>query len=297
MQKIFVAGDVTFNSLLYLEAFPQPRSQTVFSRGFHETVGGTAAGKALNLHRLGFNVTLHGLIGDDLYGERIRAVFERERLTFVYDLDPKGTQRHVNLMADSGGRISIYAAYATFDPVIDLVRLETIIGESDYVVLNLSNYCRRLIPLARQHNKPVWCDVHDYDGANLYHQEFIEAADTLTLSSDALPDYRSFMERMIAAGKRLVICTHGKQGATALTPDGRWIEAPALTGYQQVDTNGAGDAFFAGVLSGHAAGDPVEKSLRLGAVVAGLCVSSSELYYPSLSPALVEAEYTRRYAP
>lgn len=303
MTKVFVAGDVTFNSLIYLERFPQPVAQTVFSKGFHETVGGTAAGKALNLARLGLEVTLHGLIGDDEPGRFIQQVFEREKLErlekldFVYDIDPKGTQRHVNLMEDSGARISIYAAYATFEPVIDLERIAGCVASSDIVALNLSNYCRRIIPLAKQHGKPVWCDIHDYDGKNEYHRDFIAGADVITMSSDAMPDYRAFMEKLIADGKQLVICTHGRKGSTALTADGRWIETPAITSYAQKDTNGAGDAFFAGVLYGYARGDEIERCLRLGSVTAGLCVTSSELYDPSLSAENVDVEYIRHWPP
>src|SRR5512145_524539 len=108
MKNILVVGDVTFNMMIYVDHFPEPKPQTVFSQSFHETIGGTAAGKALNLNRLGFDVTLHGLIGNDLPGTLIQRFFEQEKLRFVYDLDPKGTQRHVNLMENSGSRISIY---------------------------------------------------------------------------------------------------------------------------------------------------------------------------------------------
>ena len=188
MVSILVAGDVTFNSLLYLDQFPQPKPQTVFSRDFRETLGGTAAGKALNLHKLGVDVTLHGLIGDDPPGQFIRAYCEHAGVQCLFDIDPRGTQRHVNLMNASGGRISIYASYATFDPVIDLDRLAALIPTCDIVVINLSNYCRQIIPLAEQHAKPIWCDIHDYDGHSDYHREYIEHADYLTMSSDALPD-------------------------------------------------------------------------------------------------------------
>ncbi len=37
------------------------------------------------------------------------------------------------------------------------------------------------------------------------------------------------------------------------------------------------------------------RCLRLGAVVAGLCVTSTELFHPDLSAALVEVEYARHY--
>jgi sugar/nucleoside kinase (ribokinase family) len=297
MTNVFVAGDVTFNSLIYLERFPQPVAQTAFSKGFHETVGGTAAGKALNLARLGLDVTLHSLIGEDAPGQFIRQYFAREKLDFVYDIDPKGTQRHVNLMEDSGARISIYVAYATFEPLIDLERIAGCVAQCDVVALNLSNYCRRIIPLAKAHDKPVWCDIHDYDGKNAYHRDFIDGADVITMSSDVMPDYKPFMEKLIAGGKQLVICTHGRKGSTALAADGRWIETPAITSYPQKDTNGAGDAFFAGVLYGYTRGDEIERCLRLGSVTAGLCISSSELYDPELSAEKVEAEYSHHYPP
>ncbi len=295
MTSILVAGDVTYNGLIYVEHFPEPKSQTVFSKGFLETVGGTAAGKALNLGRLGLDVTLHSLIGDDAPGRTIQQFFAREPITLTTDFDPKGTQRHINLMDDEGGRISFYVAYATFEPEIDLARLGACIAQSDIVVLNLSNYCRRLIPLAKQHAKPVWVDIHDYDGKNPYHQDFIDGADVLTMSSDAMPDYRQFMEQQIDAGKQLVVCTHGRRGSTALTAQRDWIETPAITSYPQRDTNGAGDAFFAGLLYGRIRGYSVERCLRFGAITAGLCVTSPELFDPDLSAAKVEAEYTRLF--
>jgi sugar/nucleoside kinase (ribokinase family) len=295
MTAVVIAGDITFNSLIYLHKFPQPRPQTLFSTGFNETVGGTAAGKALNLRRLGLDVTLHGLIGDDPPGQHIRELFAREKLTLIADIDPKGTQRHVNLMAEDGGRISIYVQYATFEPAINLSRLDAEIAQSDLVVLNLSNYCRRLIPLAKQHDKPIWCDIHDYDGQNDYHRDFIDGANVLTMSSDAMPHYKSFMERLIAEGKQLVVCTHGRAGATALTAGGGWITVPALTSYEQRDTNGAGDSFFAGLLYGYTQEYALEKCLRLGAIVAGLCVTSEELFYPELSVQTVEFEYALHF--
>jgi len=292
--NIFVAGDVTLNSLIYMDHFPAPQPQTIFSKRFHETVGGTGAGKALNLHKLGLNVTFHGLIGRDYYGDLIRRRFEQEHLPFFYDVDPAGTQRHVNLMEDSGARISIYVAYATFEPVLDLAPIESAVIQSDLVVINLSNYCRQIIPLAKKHNKPLWCDIHDYDGANPYHAEFIESSDCFTMSSDRMPAYRAFMQAQIASGKQVVVCTHGRTGSTALSTNGAWIETPGLP-YTQIDTNGAGDSFFAGLLYGFTQGCDLARSVRLGTLLGGLCVTSPELVYPDLSAELLEAEYLHHY--
>jgi sugar/nucleoside kinase (ribokinase family) len=95
------------------------------------------------------------------------------------------------------------------------------------------------------------------------------------------------MERLIAAGRRLVVCTNGARGVLALTADGRRIEVPVEPVDAVVDTNGAGDAFMAGVVYGEILGLSIERSLRVGARVAALCVASRELASPDLSPAAV----------
>lgn len=295
MPKVLVVGGASWNTMIRLERFPEPRSQTVFAQGWHEAVGETGAGKALNLAKLGTEVTLHAMLGDDAPGARVREALERGGVRLLVDRDPAGTERHVNLMDADGGRISIYVASPTFEPALELDRLEALLPAQDAVALNIHNYARRLIPALRRAGKPVWCDVHDWDGENPYHRDFADAADVLFLSSDALPEYRPFMGRAIAAGKRLVVCTHGRAGSTAATSDGRWIETPIAPGFERRDTNGAGDAFFAGVLHAHLLGLAWERALRVGTLVAGLCVASEELANPGLSPARVDAEYGRVY--
>lgn len=294
MKSVFVVGGVSFDMVIYLERLPAAEPQTVFSRGGVETVGSTGAGKAFNLNRLGFDVTLHAMLGADARGEAVRGAFEAEKLCFLYDIDPLGTERHINLMDEGGGRVSIYVDYATFEPVVDLARLEPVITASDVIALNINNYCRTLIPLIKKYGKPIWCDIHDYDGKNPYHQDFIAAADYLFMSGDAMPEYRAFMQKMVERGKGLVVCTQGKHGATALIPDGTWIETPALD-YPFKDANGAGDSFFAGVLYGYLSGYAPEKSLRMGAIVGGLCVTVNTLFDPELSTAKVESEYRRHF--
>ncbi len=294
MKLILVIGGLSYNTMIYLSKLPDALPQTIFCQAYHETVGETGAGKALNLARLDFDVTFHALIGEDYYGSIIRGLFaQQEHLTFIGDIDPLGTHRHINLMDNEGGRISIYMQPGTFNPNIDLDRLDELIPQQDYIVLNIENYCREVIPLIQRACRPIWCDIHDYDGANPYHQDFIRAAEYLFMSSDALPEYRHYMEHFIRAGKKLVVCTHGKLGSTALTSDSNWIETPICSEYQQVDTNGAGDAFFAGFLYGYSHSYPIEKCLRMASIVAGLCVTSHELAYSDLYPKLIEVAYKK----
>ena len=288
MTRVLVVGGVSWDSILQLGDLPEPRAQTVFSRGFHETVGSTGAGKALNLARLGLDVTLHAFVGADPFGALVRERLAAEPLRFVAEHDPRGTERHVNLMADDGRRISIYAAYATFEPHYDAARLEALIADTDVVALNIINYARTLIPTIKRLGKPLWCDIHDWDGRNDYHRDFVAAADVLFMSDGAMPDTPAFMAAQIAAGKSLVVATRGAAGASALDATGRWHHTPAYPVPRVVDTNGAGDAFFSGLLYAHARGHALPRALRLAAIVGARCVSHPELADPALTAATVE---------
>jgi sugar/nucleoside kinase (ribokinase family) len=295
LQKVLVVGGATFDALIHLSVLPGPLPQTIHSCGFHETVGSTGAGKALNLSRLGLETTLHALIGADDYGERIRAALQVPNLHFRYDIDPQGTERHINLMDGAGRRISIFATRSSEEPRLDLAKFQPLIQESDLVVLNIIGYTKRLIPLCRQYAKPVWTDLHDWDGRDPFHQAYLDAAAYIFMSSDNLPDYRAVMAELIGRGKRLVVCTHGREGATAATAAGEWLEIPIIPAYRMVDANGAGDSFMAGFIYGHLRGYALKKCLGLATLCAGLCITVSELAYPGLSPALLEAAYREHY--
>jgi sugar/nucleoside kinase (ribokinase family) len=295
MARVLVTGSASYDALIQVGEFFAPRPGTVFSKSYHEVVGGTGAGKALALSRLFDQTVFHCFVGDDPAGRLIRQRFAQERLTLLAETDPAGTEHHVNIMNDRGERISIYARYATFEPEFQPESLESEIAAADRLVLNIINYCRRLIPLARKHGKEIWCDIHDYDGQNPYHDDFIAAADWLFMSSEGMADWRGFMKRMIAAGKKAVVCTHGRGGSTLLDARDRFFELPAIEAYERVDTNGAGDCFMSGFLYGHARGRSLEDCQKLATICGGLSVSSRELVHAALSVDFLEAEYLRHY--
>jgi sugar/nucleoside kinase (ribokinase family) len=244
MKKILVLGGASYDAIVHLDSFPIPTPQTIHQCQFHEAVGSTGVGKAANLCKLGFDVDLQILTGNDHQGVIIREYVSKLPLNLLNDTDPNGTERHVNLMNALGQRISIFLTSTSSNPPIQYEKYLPNIQAADLVVLNIVDYCRKFIPLLQEHKKEIWTDLHDYDGLNLYHQDFIEAANYIFMSSDNLPDYQDCMLKLIESGKKLLVCTHGSQGASLLTPDKHWIHTPVMDGFERVDTNGAGDAFF-----------------------------------------------------
>jgi acarbose 7IV-phosphotransferase len=293
MQKVFIIGGTTFDHIVYLAELPGNQPQTIHHAPFRETTGSTGSGKALNLTKLGVPNMLYSVLGDDVYGNKIIEHLQQSGVDFFYDIDPEGTERHINIMDAAGRRISMFITQSSETLNFSMAKIESSIQQADIIVLNIIGYCRQLIPLLANCNKPVWTDLHDYDGSSTYHTDFIDASQYIHLSSDNLPDYFPVMERLIAAGKELVICTHGKAGASLLAKDGTRIEQPAILSYPMVDANGAGDSFFSGFLYGWLNGRSPVRCMQMGAVCAGLCINDEELASRLLSPAYLEAAMKR----
>jgi sugar/nucleoside kinase (ribokinase family) len=187
-------------------------------------------------------------------------------------------------MDAAGRRVSIFVTQSSEMIDHDPGAVEQILSRSSVIVLNIIAYCRQLVPLVKKSGKPVWTDLHDYNGSNKYHDDFIDAAGFIHLSSDNLDDYKSVMEYFIRAGKELVVCTHGRRGATLLTKDGEWMEQSAIEGMEIVDSNGAGDSFFAGFLYTWLQQKSLKECLQHGAVCGAYSVTTHALTPPALSP-------------
>jgi sugar/nucleoside kinase (ribokinase family) len=291
MKTVAIIGGTTFDHIITLKQLPQPIPTTIHSAPFHEGTGSTGAGKALALTKLGVSNTLYSVIGDDHYGQYIIQDLENNGVDFIYDIDPKGTERHINIMDENGGRISIFIT--TSSEVIDTPdkKMESILATADIIVLNIISYCKSFIPQIVEAQKPIWTDLHDYDGSNAYHQPFIDAAQYIHLSSDNLTDYKSTMQSFINQGKELVICTHGKAGASLLTKHGIWLEQPGIANLPIIDANGAGDNFFAGFLVGWMNNLPLQTCLQYAAICGGYCVTSKGLVYEQLTPAFLKQQH------
>jgi sugar/nucleoside kinase (ribokinase family) len=126
---------------------------------------------------------------------------------------------------------------------------------------------------------PVWTDLHDYDGRADFHRPFIDVATHVFVSADGLAEPVAFLHRLVDEGVAVAVCTRGADGALAVDRDHReWrVEATAVD--DVVDTNGAGDAFFAGVLHATLDGAELVEALRAGSRQAARALES-----PHLSP-------------
>lgn len=272
MPKVFVAGPVSWNRLVVLDHLPEPRPHTVFARGHRTVLGGTSAGKALNLAHLGAEVTLRTVVGDDEEGRLITEALTAAGVEVIAEVVPKSEQ-HLNLMTPEGGRLSIYLELPSLTAPAHDERALAALAAADAAVVDLADPARPFLAAARERGVPVWCDVHDYDGKSVFQQDFVAAADHLFLNDDGMAeqDLIAFLEKHGRA-----VATQGAKGATAVV-DGETHHVDAVPLDEIVDTNGAGDAFFSGYLIAHLAGADTPTALRAGAEQAALCLGSPDL--------------------
>ena len=275
MRKVFVVGPVSWNQLVYLDRLPEPRPHTIFARHHVQALGGTSAGKSLNLAALGAEVTLSTVVGDDEQATWVRDRLTAAGIRLLAEQARGATERHLNLMTMDGRRLPIYldlspASHRRPDEV------EAALAGCEVAVIDLSEHSRPLLAEARAIGRPVWCDIHDYNGTDRFHHDFIEAADVLFLNDDGMADPLPFMRDRVTAGTKIVVLTQGAAGATAVTSSGQ-VHVPCAPVEQIVDTNGAGDAFFAGFLLTHLEGAPVDEALRAGHAQAARCLASPDL--------------------
>ena len=295
MKSVFVIGGTTFDHIISVKDFPKPIPQTIHNVSFYEATGSTGAGKALSLKKLDVPTVLYSVLGNDQYGKQIINYLEKEKVNFIYDIDPKGTERHINIMDSNGGRISMFITQSSEKPEISVNKIEKEIINADIIVLNIISYCKEIIPFLQKKQKPIWTDLHDYIDGNEYHKPFIDIADYIFLSSDNLNDYKQTMLKLIEDGKELVVCTHGKRGATALTKSGKWIDEPAISNFKLVDSNGAGDNFFSGFLWAYLTGKPINECMKYASICGALCITSKQLVYKNLTLNLLQDTYSKIY--
>ncbi|MBW8763573.1 MAG: carbohydrate kinase family protein [Microbacterium sp.] len=261
--SVFIAGPASWNSIVVLDRLPEPVPHMQFAEETWDTVGGTSAGKALSLTSLGRSVLLYALAGSDEHGGRVRAALADAGVPTRWG-GAEVTERHLNLMTRQGGRVSLYLASPSTTDGADDDELRSAMAAADAIVLDLAAEPLRLLPTALETGRPIWVDVHDYDGEAEFHRPFLEAADAVFCNADRLDDPVAFLRSCITAGATLAVCTLGADGAVAVDADGVEHRVGAVP-VEVVDTNGAGDAFLAGVLDASLSGASVSDALAAGA--------------------------------
>ncbi|MGK5636704.1 carbohydrate kinase family protein [Streptomyces sp. URMC 126] len=295
LHDVLVVGGAGVDTVVRVPSLPPPARDSVAVPPIHDYAGHTGTGVALGCHALGLATRFVDFVGDDPYGALVRSRLAGAGLAFTPVVTAAGTRRSVNLVDDTGARLSLYDARHP-----DTLRLPRevylpLLRRSRHVHLSIMDFARHLYDDLEASGRTVSTDLHDWDGDNPHHVEFALRSDVVFLSAaNVRGRLAEVMTSTVARGRAsVVVATAGADGCHLLTRGERAPRHfPAVRpGGPVLDASGAGDAFAAAFLFGRLADRPVEECVRYGLVAgAHACLS------PGTHGSFLDAAALRRRA-
>ena len=250
--KILVSGLLNTETTTAVRGFPihyYPIDYAFF--GVNTAVSGVAFNLAKALKTLGDEVQLASMTGHDFAAAYIRDALQELDISTQY-VQPKLRQTPSSVVLyDPDGKRQIYCDLKDIQETAYAFNASSLEGIDLVAACNI-NFNRPLLHLAKQTGKIIATDVHVLsDIYDEYNREFMEQADILFLSDEAVGDnYRAFMEQLADAYPcRIIVMGRGAKGAAIYLRDtGELTEMPATSAGTVVNTVGAGDALFSAFL-------------------------------------------------
>ncbi|MFC4030767.1 adenosine kinase [Streptomyces polygonati] len=265
---VLVLGGAGVDTIVRVPELPVPFADSHMVPAIETRAGQTGDFVSLAVHALGLRTHHLDMIGDDHPGDLVRQLHRDRGIPLTEVPQPAGTKRAVNLVGPDGRRLSLYDTSRSREtdrlPPATVTALAEV---SRHAHVSITHPCAFALPLLRAAGVTVSTDLHNWDGANPYHEAFAHQADLVFVSTTALADPERTMRRIAERGRAsAVIATAGAEGAYLLL-DGELTHIPAVPPPAPVvDSNGAGDAFAAGFLFGWLAGEPPLRCGLYGAV-------------------------------
>ena len=170
--------------------------------------------------QLGKRTAFIGYVGHDYSGRFIREEFGRDKIdTTALFIDPAGTSRSINFMYRDGRRKNFYDGKSHMHVKPDLEICQAILAQSKLAHFNIPNWARYLLPIAKNLDLTIACDIQDVVSADDgYRQDFIQYADILFFSAVNQAKPVALIETFLKAKPdQIVIAGLGAQGCAVGT--------------------------------------------------------------------------------
>lgn len=269
---VVVVGSINVDLVTTTERLPAP-GETVTGGTFGHHHGGKGANQAVAIARLGGNVVLIGMVGDDEYGGAARAELERDGValnevrigsehTGVAQILVDATGENLIAVAPGANReITGEVISESFDRVdADNAVVLTVLEIPDDAVLAAATAARRR----------GWPFVLNPAPARDLAPELLAACDVVTPNEhEARLLGAGSAEGLLDAGAAAVVVTRGARGADLLRAD-RPPHHQAAFDVDVLDTTGCGDAFSGTLAWGLANRLSIEDALEVAAAAGAL---------------------------
>ena len=278
MSKIIVSGLVNIETSMDIDAFPIEYSPIEYKFfGVNHMVSGVGFNVAKALKKLGDEVELYSIFGNDDFGNAILSELKKEKIPFKFIMKNENFQTPESIVLnDKNGVRKIYCDLKNVQETAYFDEKVSFNDVSLCVVTNI-NFNRNLINKIKEHNVLIASDVHvlsDLDDE--YNQDFLKSADILFLSNEGVMGYEGdFIKSLYEKyHNNIIVIGCGEEGALAYKGDeNRYFYEPANAPKGVKNTVGAGDALFSAFIHFYLKKKDIEYALKMATLFAGLKIS------------------------
>ncbi len=256
------------------------------------TGGGICSNSGITMARLGMKVGVLSYVGNDAWGPVVRNLYKSEGVDdSLLATHPTGATSTTVVTIDSTGERSflhcvgapkLLNARAILDRLDVFARTKMFLLGYYSLMPNLENELPEVFAKIRETGCKTALDAAGAGGTMQPLDRILPQLDVYIPSLNeaqhqtGLDDPRKIIETYRKCGAPgLLGVKLGKRGVLLSEKAGDFVEVPVVAAPGPVvDTTGAGDSFYAGLLTGLARGLPVAKAGRLGAAAGACCVTA-----------------------
>jgi ribokinase len=283
--RIVVVGSINMDLIVRSSRLPRP-GETVIGRETQELPGGKGANQAVAAARLEADVSMIGRVGNDGFGERLRAGLQEERIDMSRVVVTPGCASGLAIVAveDSGeNAITVIPGANARVTAADVLDAADLIREADVLLLQLEVPLETVlaaIEMARRHETVVI--LNPAPAPATFSPELLsvdvacpnetEAAALTGITVIDLADANQAARRLRAMGARNAVITLGARGAVVCESDGQCEHVESFE-VQAVDTTAAGDAFAAALAVSLARGKSISEGVQYACAAGALAAT------------------------
>lgn len=278
MQKIICIGHAAYDITLPIDTYPLENTKVRISPGV-ECGGGAAANAAYLLSKWGMNTLFVGMVGQDLYGERIQEEFRQigTNIDYLQTSDSFHTSTSYILANSSNGSRTIIVSRDKktflekqefdFEPLGILVDGE----EPEVSKYLLQKYPNSISVLDAGNLKPGIVELCPYVKYLVCSKDFAEEYTKLQISIDQMDHLKLAYQKLEDEFHNTIIITLGSDGSfTKIAED--WVVVPTLFIEHPIDSTAAGDIFHGAFTYFICNGYSLYDSLRFSNIAGALSV-------------------------
>src|SRR5690625_3369686 len=269
---VCIVGSINMDLAIKTKKIPM-QGETVIGEDFAMYTGGKGANQAVSAARLGANVNMIGVVGQDEFGTVLLKRLEKEGI----NLD--GIERDVHekngianiILSDCDNRIIVSAgANKLVSPEI-IDKYQKIIKRSDIVLLQLEiplDAVVHTVNIAKEFGVPVILNPAPYQSLPI---SLLKKVDFLTPNKIEIEEIKKTINYEVI--KEKLIITKGGEGVQFYTNNKKY-HVPALN-VEAKDTTGAGDTFNGALAVELGRGIPLADAIKFANAAAALSVTKN----------------------